>query len=486
MISTIAKADWLSAQKCQAMGWYALRAESTLPTEAERFRMEQGQEIGALARQLYPAGVLVSPASGMTAADLTAALMADGSIQILFEAAVVSDPFVAKADIIQRGNAGWHILEVKSSFADTDKLKDLIDDLAYTVMVFRRCGATVTKASLLLLSRGFRFGEGPEHLFEMVEVTNEACARAKEFESNAVSAAATLLSDTRPATALVSACRECAAFAHACIGAGIEHTVLEIPNLHYKKLARLSAAGIVDLSQIPADLGLNERQERARNSALSGTVAVEGELSKALHLIAWPCHYLDFETVATVLPLYPDHGCHDQVLTQFSIHHRDNMGGQLWHSEYLADPSKDCQRELAETLISALGQGGSIVVYTSFEKQRIEALMRAFPDLAGSLQAIISRLVDLHPFIADHVYHPDFRGSFSIKKVLPALVPDLSYQELVIRDGDTAITRFARMARGEIPAKEVSLTRQELLHYCAVDTLAMVKLHDALHGMASV
>jgi hypothetical protein len=122
--------------------------------------------------------------------------------------------------------------------------------------------------------------------------------------------------------------------------------------------------------------------------------------------------------------------------------------------------------------------------YTSFERKRIEALQTAFPDLANCLKAILARLVDLHPLIADYVYHPDFRGSFSIKVVLPTLVPDLSYQECAIRDGDAAITRFARMARGNIPATEISLTRLELLHYCKIDTLAMVRLHEALFQLA--
>ena len=242
----------------------------------------------------------------------------------------------------------------------------------------------------------------------------------------------------------------------------------------------------MDLALTPSDLGLNERQQRALASAISGKlIAEKNGLNAALQSIIWPCHYLDFETVATVLPLYPNHGCHDQVLTQFSIHHRENINSEPWHSEYLDDASRDCQRKLAEALIDALGQKGSVLVYSSFEQTRIKALMAEFPDLAAPLQAVLDRVFDLHPCIANHVYHPAFGGSFSIKKVLPALVPDLSYQELAVRDGDTAITRFARMARGEIVAGEISLTRSQLLHYCKLDTFAMVRLHEILVKLAS-
>jgi hypothetical protein len=230
---------------------------------------------------------------------------------------------------------------------------------------------------------------------------------------------------------------------------------------------------------------LNARQQRAVKSSKSGQVIIEDGLGNALEGIVWPCYYLDFETVATVLPLYAGQGCHQQVLTQFSIHHWNRIHGELHHSEYLADATKDCQRELAEALIRDLGQHGSIMVYTSFEKTRIAGLQVLFPKLAQPLQAILDRLVDLHPIIADHVYHPEFRGSFSIKKVLPALVSDLSYEGLPIADGEMAVTQFARMARGEIVGSDVEVTRRDLLDYCKVDTLAMVRLHERLQEMAS-
>jgi len=442
--------------------------------------MEQGQEIGALARRLYPGGTFVSPTDGKTTAEITEALIADPLTTILFEAAFRSGIFVAKADVLIRQNDGWHVLEVKSSFSDTSKIKSLIDDLAYTVMVLRRAGLQVAKASLILLSRTFRFGDGPDRLFEILDKTEETFDRVAEFERSADGFAGALFDDAQPPSTLVSACRSCSFFKEDCIGEGLEHTVLEIPGLHHTKLKRLSAAGIIDLSLVPEDLKLNDRQERARYSVLSGNTVVEEGLGAALESITWPCHYLDFETVATVLPLYDGHACHQQVLTQFSIHHRNSIDAKPHHSEYLADATRDCERELAEMLIKELGTHGSVVVYSSFEKTRIKALKDAFPDLAERLQAVLDRLVDLLPIIEEHIYHPIFMGSFSIKRVLPALVPDLSYAELGVADGDTAIMRFARMARGEVSAEEVDVIRRELLDYCQTDTLAMVRLHETL------
>jgi CRISPR/Cas system-associated exonuclease Cas4 (RecB family) len=485
MKDRLSKSDWLAAEECLAKAWFRLRAPATPPNEAGLFRMQQGQEIGSRARELYPKGIFVSGTGGKTAAEITQTLVADPAVETLFEAAFRSGPFVAKGDVLRRQGEAWHVLEVKSSFSDTSKIKSLIDDLAYTTMVLRQTGLQVVGASLVLLSRNYRFGDGPDRLFEIIDKTVEVNARVAEFEGVAEGVARALFDDTPPAPALVSACRECEFFSEKCLGSGLAHTIFEIPSLHHLKLKRLAADGIIDLALIPNDLKLNERQERAKYSALSGNTVVEPGLGAALQSIDWPCHYLDFETVATVLPLYEGNGCHRQVLTQFSIHHRDDIDAEPSHSEYLADATKDCEKELAEVLIEKLGDRGSIIVYSNFEATRIKALRDAFPELAGRLQAILDRLKNILPVIEDHVYQPNFRGSFSIKKVLPALVPDLTYAALDVADGDTAITRFARMARGEISGDKVGITRQQLLDYCKLDTFAMVSLHQALIQLAA-
>jgi hypothetical protein len=465
------------------MAWHRLRAAAAAPKEADLFRMQQGQEIGALARRLHPDGILIRRTEGKTPAHATLELLAQKSSDIFFEATALASPFIAKADILQRLAGSWHVMEVKSRFSG-GKLGELVDDLAYTVMVFQRAGFPVTQASLVLLSRSFRFGGGPDQLFDIVDATADVMERVAEFESAADTIANVLFQDQPPVPALVSACRDCVYFDGKCLGAGIVHSVLEIPGLHHKKLKRLSAEGTIDLSRIPDDLELNDRQQRALNATLSGRPIIGAGLTEALARISWPCHYLDFETVMTFMPLYEGHACHQQVLTQFSIHHRDAISAEPRHSEYLADAAKDCRREVTEALIAALREPGAIMVYSSFERTRLTALRDAFPDLAAPLDMIVGRLVDLLSLISDYVSHPDFKGSFSIKMVLPALVPDLSYKGLTIADGATAITRFARMARGEITGNDIESTRRHLLDYCKLDTLAMLRLHEKLHEMA--
>ena len=149
----------------------------------------------------------------------------------------------------------------------------------------------------------------------------------------------------------------------------------------------------------------------------------------------------------------------------------------------MADAKESQERLLAERLIEVLGTDGSIIVYSNFENVRIKALIDQFPDLTDPLNAIRGRFVDFEKIVREHVYHPRFAGSFSLKKVVPAFVTDVSYDGLAIADGDNAIAMFARMARGEI--EDVAEVRRQLLAYCETDTLVMVKLHEILTGMVT-
>ncbi len=476
----IKKSTWLMATECATQAWLSMRERLDSPNEAERFRMEQGQEIGRLARELYPDGVFVVEGHREDQAITTRRVLQDTGTTALFEAEFRHASFVARADILTREDDGWHLLEVKSSFADTDALDELVDDLAYTVMVARATGLSVLRSSLVLLSREYRHGDEVSALFEVVDQTEAVNALLTDATERLAHVEASLLSGKRPDARLVRACRYCPFFEEKCLGAGIKHSIFELPRLHPTKLNLLSAAGIVALEDVPEDFSLTDSQARARECALSGKILVSPELTDALSGMVMPFHYLDFETVTTFLPLYEGRGCHEQVLTQFSAHHCGVPGQLIGHDEFLADPVRDCERELAERLISVLGDRGSIMVYSAFEKTRMKALAKRFPDLAGSLESAVERFVDLYELISRHVYHPDFKGSFSIKMVLPALVPTLSYEGLEIGDGGAAIMRLARMARGEMPTDQIERTRQALLEYCRLDTLAMVRLHERL------
>ena len=267
--------------------------------------MEQGREIGESARRLFPNGILVHGPNEVGIAD-TQRLLDDEATTTIFEATFSSGVFTAKADVLNRNGDGWDVIEVKSGFSDNAKY---VDDLAYTVLVLRRAGLTVKSSTLLLLSRDYRFRDSVDKLFTFLDKTNDVDARAKTFADNAEAFAAAVLADHVPQPALNRACRSCYFFETTCLGAMHDHTVLELPRLHHAKFQTLCADGIVDIADVPADFKLNELQQRAKTAVESGATFVAPDLGHTLAAVEWPCHYLDFETVASAMPLYDGHGC---------------------------------------------------------------------------------------------------------------------------------------------------------------------------------
>jgi len=479
----ITKDLFLNARTCPTLGWFIRNQPTeTPPTEGELFRMQQGQEIGRLARSLFPDGRFIPSGTNAAAANATQAVIVDPKLTVAFEATFIVGSFVAKPDILLRDGDGWRVIEVKSSLADTDQLSELIDDLTYTVMVLRRAGLKVIAAELMLICRDYRKGQATSLLFQRLDQTDAVSQRLPEFDALWDSIDTSTIG-MQPKPKLVSACRSCPHFESDCLGKGVEHSVFCLPRLHKNRLAALAVDGIVSVADLPEGFPLTPIQQRIVDCIGCGKPWVSPALGTAFQQLEWPVRYLDFESVMTALPLYDDMPPFFQVTTQYSLHRRQRPDAELEHVEYLADPMRDCQEELAERLIEDCGLSGSIVVYSGFEKTRIKGLAARFPRLSAKLLKLTERLFDLLRVIQDGYYNVGFGGSYSIKVVLPVLVPELRYDSLAIADGDAAVARFARAAMGKCSAKELEELRTDLLVYCQQDTLAMVRLHEALMAM---
>lgn len=438
--------------------------------------MEQGIEIGKMARDLYPDGLLIDDSDIVSASKKTKDLMDDHSVSTIFEGVFLVDGFVAKVDILKRKKDGWHVIEVKSSVNDKE---EFIDDMAYTAMVISRAGVAISNASLLLVSKSFRLGMKNEDLFLQIEHTDEVLNRISVFSSAWEQIEEITRKPVKPEPNLMLECRKCEIFKE-CIGKDIENHIFDLPRLRQSKFDQLTESSIVRIESIPDGFPLTENQSRVKNCVEAKKPFVGNTLKSELKSISWPVYYLDFETVMTAIPLYLGIAPYTQVPTQYSIDKCSEPGHIVDHVEYLANPSKDCRRELAENLINDLRGKGSIVVYSGFEKSIISSLEELYPQLSEKLNLLIGRLVDLRTIIMKNFYHPDFHGSRSIKTVLPVLASDISYDGLEIADGDTAMGVFAFLALGKYGSKEAVRMKRNLLDYCRKDTLALVKLHKRL------
>ena len=480
----VTKEIFLNAVACPTLGWLLRCDESTrqfieeLRTLGDQFLMEQGLEIHNRARQLYPDGILVQRRNYTASLQETMRLMKDPNVLTIFEATFLIDDYAAKADILRRNGKAWHLIEVKSSANDKE---EFLDDMAYTTIVIQHAGFKVNAITLLLVSRDYRLGMPNENLFVGVNHTGEVLAKVELFDTIWDQIKEITGAQIKPDPEIKIECKNCPIFTE-CLGKGIDNHILEIPRLHKTKFDSLKESGIVCIEDIPNGFPLTDNQARVRNCVMTGKPFVSSQLRSDLAGITWPAFYLDFETVRTAIPLYPDIAPYTQLPTQYSIHKYANIGQEIDHRAYLADPSRDCRRELAESLIRDLEDSGSIIIYSSFDKTVINSLAMMYSDLSDKISALIERIVDLEVIIRKNFYHPDFHGSTSIKQTLPALVPELSYDALEIADGNSANAAFAYLAMGRYAeGTEAESVKMNLLEYCKQDSLGMVKLHEKLY-----
>ncbi len=477
---SITKELFLTALSCPALAWLTNTGQYTKPISAsDKFNMEEGLEVHRRAKALFPDGHSIGFTDILTAVAETDKLMADKKTSVIFEATFVFGNFVTRADILKREGTGWKILEVKSSVNVKD---ELIDDMGYTVMVAKKAGLEVTACSLLLISRDFRLGMSDEKLFIETDHTKEVLARAKEFTDCCDTVSQKLSQDKKPKPELKKDCKGCAIFEECC-GQGIKNHIFDLPRLHKTKFSSLVDLDILSIEDIPDDFELTDNQIKVRTAVKSGKPIMTNGLKDALSSISYPAYYLDFETTHTAIPLYPDIAPYTQVPVEYSIHQCSAPGQVVEHFKYLADPSRDCRRELAENLINDCGNNGTVFSYSSFEKSIINGLVKLCPEIEDKLQSLLDRLVDLCAIISKYFYHPDFHGSYSIKKVLPVLVSEMTYEHLGISDGGEAMVAFAYLARGKYTDEEAQKVKNDLLEYCALDTLAMVKLQESLEKL---
>lgn len=474
----VSKQIFLNALTCPTLGWL-LRSWQTKRAEfslGQRFFIEQGVDIGRRARELYPEGLLIEDRWMKPASEKTERAMNDPAVPVIFEGAFATGGLVCRADILKRNDAGWHLIEVKSGVNDREAF---IDDMAYTAMVIDSCGVHITGVSLLLVSRDFRLGMENEGLFTEIDHTDEVMERVEEFKTIREEIEEITRAPLKPEPRLILECRKCDLFRE-CVGQDIEYHIFDLPRLDQDQFDQLAEWGAVRIEDIPDEFPLNERQAMVKECVLANEPFAGDNLRSKLAAVSWPAYYLDFETVMTAIPLYPGIAPYTQIPTQYSVHRCTDIGVIADHREYLAYPARDCRRELAEKLINDLGEEGSIIVYSAFEKAVVNSLGRLYPDLLDKLSPLPERMLDLEALIRKNYYHPEFHGSTSLKITLPVLVPDLSYDDLEIAEGSSAMATFAYLARGIWEGEEAEDIKRRLMEYCKQDTLAMVKIHQRL------
>ena len=482
----LSKSRFVAGKQCHRLLWWKVHeplAVELQPDKVLRDRFDQGTQVGALARDRFTGGVLIDlPHNAVTERlDRTRSAIDTGAPAIFEASFIAGNTFVA-VDVLARESDGWRLVEVKSS---SSLKEEHLLDAAVQVHVLTGNGLDVRAVEVMHLNRDFR-SPAQGDLFARTEVTNDVRPLLAGIQEE-TDAQIAMLSGPLPDAPIGLHCHEpyeCP-FMKRCWPQEPDH----IGNLYLvgkKKCADYMTAGVHRISEIPPKQKLSDTAKRQIRAMKENRLIVEPGLRDALKPFDVRLGFLDFETIQRAVPVWPAMAPWEQAAAQFSYHERQ-ADGTYTHAAFLAEGSHDARPELARAMIEATAGAERVVHYSPFEKTKIRSLQQSVPSLRAELVELENKLIDLLPLLRDHVYHPDFLGSFSLKYVLTPLVPALTYNDLVIVDGMVASVEIARLlfVAQKIPDEERARVRQDLLDYCERDTWAMVKLLERLRILAT-
>jgi hypothetical protein len=260
-----------------------------------------------------------------------------------------------------------------------------------------------------------------------------------------------------------------------------EFSIYDIPRLTRVKKLQLIEAGILAAEDIPSSFDLNPKQRLVAERAITKKIhinqkAIAGELES----IRYPLYFLDYETCISAIPQYDGYHPQQQIVFQYSLHKLEKQGGESFHYEHISLVEGDPTLPLLERLKDDIGNSGTVIVWNkSFEMTMNKEMAKLHPEYTAFLGQLNERIYDLGDIVNLGYYlHPGFKGSWSIKHVLPIMVPELSYKGMVIGKGDQASMAWWNMTFGQVDQREKEQLTEALLRYCELDTLAMVEIYQ--------
>ncbi len=479
----LSKSRFLSGLQCAKRLYFEVHSpELASVVDPERQAiMNMGTEIGEIARRRFPKGILVEESYRQTSAALrrTAELVQDPDTVAIFEGAFEWQDTLVRVDILEKAeDSSWRLIEVKS----TAKVKPIhVHDLAVQSEVLRGGGVSLVETSLMHLNTRYVYRGGEldlNQLFRIADLTEVVKKRREKVSEQLKEMRGILQSPSPPAIGPDGHCHSpyVCPFWENCTKEKSSRWIYYLPGSR-QTFKDLQSEGIETIDEIPNQFKLTILQQRMKDNV----EWMSPEFPSVLRAVTYPVHHLDFEMFMPAIPPYPGTRPYRPIPIQWS-NHIEYEDGTVKHETYLCTDPKDPREEIAKSVIATVGEAGTICVYSENERHILRSLAEMFPSLHDSIAEIVERLWDLFEVLQHHYYHPNFHGSLSIKTVLPALIPHMSYDNLDVQNGAMASVVYRKMVFEEQDLIERSKMASRLVEYCARDTEGMLELRRVLLG----
>jgi len=457
-------------------------------SEMQKAIFKRGTDVGKLAQQLFPSGIDASPKSQFEYAKAvkhTKELLVKKQ-NVIYEASFNFSDVLAVADIVEQKKSGLKVYEVKSS---TSISETYIRDAALQYWVISSCGYKVKDFSITYINNQYvRKGDlDLNELFSTESVLKLILPLQKWVAEKVTRFKKVLARRSIPVIDIGEHCYDpyTCGFYEYCRKHIPENSIFDLAGFHLIKKYDLYRNGVIKLEDVPADTDLSKNAKLQLEVYNSKKDLIDKKAIKEfLSDLNYPLYFMDFETFQPAVPMFNNSKPYQQIPFQYSLHYKKNKKSKAEHFEFLADTGKDPRIKFIETLLEDTEGKGDILTYNkSFEILRLKEIAEAFPKYKNEIEERINRVKDLMiPFQKKYYYTYKMQGSYSIKYVLPALIPELSYKDLKINEGGLASTAFESLYY-ETDLMCIAEIRNNLLEYCKLDTFAMIKLLEKLESI---
>ncbi|RPI65148.1 MAG: DUF2779 domain-containing protein [Ignavibacteriales bacterium] len=454
-------------------------------SEMQKAIFKRGTNVGELAHKLFPGGVIAAqgdPPNYEKALKRTKELI-NGNAKVIYEAAFMFSEVLSIADIVVMEKGGARVYEVKSS---TSISETYLNDAALQYYVISNLGIRVKDFSIIYINNQYvRKGDlNLEELFTTESVLELILPLQRSVKENVDKFKKVILKKKMPDVEIGEHCYKpyTCGFYDYCRKHIPENSIFDFSGMHLTKKYELYRDGIISLKDVPENYSLNKNNKLQLDVFRSGKPLIDKAAIKSfINDLKYPLYFMDFETFQPAVPLFDNSKPYQQIPFQHSVFLKKNINSDAEHFEFLAEPGIDPRKKFIENLLKVTKGKGDILVYNkTFEITRLNEIARDFPQFADEIEKLVSRIKDLMiPFQKKYYYAPEMKGSYSIKAVLPALVSELSYDELEINEGGLASVAYESL-HTETDLMFIAEIKQQLLEYCKLDSLGMVKILERL------
>lgn len=397
---------------------------------------------------------------------------------LLFRPYFLYDYIYTRVDAVRNTKDGLIIYDIQ---VRTSVKKNQFDSLGYQMEIIKSAGYEIHDIVVLYLDPDYTNIKRADHnnLFLRESVLDQITINGDKYKNNIEYIRSKFPPETEPESILGKHCFKggICPFFRTCFPEIPEENIFSLGGMHLLDKLELFENGKTKIEDIPDSYNLNDFSRIQIESSKKDEIIVNRNgLEDFISKLTFPLYFTDFEAVQAAVPVYKNTSPFQMILFQYYLVKYLSLTEKEEYS-FLPDANEDPREKFIKTFMERTEGEGSIIVFdTSSEKKMLREIGKVFPDYNDSIENRIERMLDLkEPFEKLYFYHPEMKGSKTLKSIIKAIRNDNGYHEMEIGDGGSAsiLYEIFLYEGKKYPTEEF---RNDLIKYCKKDVVSMVEI----------